>query len=421
MLSTLKQVFNPSNKDIKKKLYFTLLLLLIFKIGTTIRVPGTSDITSDLGLLELLSVIGGGSLEKFSIFSLGVMPYISASIIIQLLQMDIIPYFSELSKQGAAGRMKINRITRYIGIGFAFVQGYFYAHSFIGSGAGPMQYIEVALILTAGTAFLLWLGDQITQKGIGNGISIIIMAGIVSNLPIMFSDAFNGLVDLSSQSTLFIGVISFALFVIVYLAIIVGVIFIQEAERRIPIQYSNRTRGSYNKEQNYMPFKINSAGVIPVIFGSALLMIPALLSTVINNAGFSLFVTKYLSFNSTTGIILYLISIIIFSYFYTFLQIKPDELSTNLQKQGGYIPGIRPGNETAAYIKQVLYRLTFVGSIFLMVIAFLPTIFSTISSLPTSVKIGGTGLLIVVGVALETFEQLESQLISRSYKRGRKL
>jgi preprotein translocase subunit SecY len=418
MFSMLKQITKKNNKDIRDRVLFTLLALFIFSVGTHIRVPGTKDITANLGFLELINAMGGGALKQFSIFATGVIPYITASIIIQLLQMDIVPYLTELSKQGEAGRRKINQLTRYFGIFIAFIQGYIFSFAFIGTGQTALEYMRYATILTAGTAFLLWLGDQITQKGFGNGISLIIMAGIINTLPTMFIDAFRELINPGGHQGLLIGIILFTLFVIIYFVIIIGVIFVQEAARRIPIQYSNRTVGAYGKEQNYMPIRINSAGVIPVIFASTIIALPATVSQLSKNAKVILFIEKYLSYQSTVGFSLYLLFILFFTYFYTFLQLKPDELSKNLHNQGGYIPGIRPGKETSAYIKQVLSRLTLVGGFFLMIIAGLPIIFTSFTNLPTSITIGGTGLLIVVGVALETYKQLESTLVSRTYKRG---
>lgn len=418
MFATLKQIMKPNNRDIRKRLTFTLLALVIFSIGTSIRVPGTEDITANIGFLELINAMGGGALKQFSIFALGVMPYITASIIIQLLEMDIVPYLVELSKQGHVGRRKLNQITRYVGILLAFVQGYIFSFAFIGQNHLAVEYMRVAIILTAGTAFVLWLGDQITQKGIGNGISLIIMAGIIMTLPTMFIEAYNQLVNVGSTQGIFIGIVSFILFVIVYFGIVIGVIFINEADRRIPIQYSNRTTSAYGKEQNYMPMKINSASVIPVIFASTFVSIPATIAQFAKNGNVTLFVQKYLSYNSVTGFALYLLLILFFTYFYTFLQLNPDELSKNLRDQGGYIPGIRPGQETSKYIKQILSRLTILGGIFLVIIAGLPILFGKFTNLPTSVTIGGTGLLIVVGVALETYKQLESSLVSRTYKKG---
>ena len=393
---------------------------MLFILGISTRVPGTKDLTSNLGFLELINTMGGGALKNFSIFALGVMPYITASIIMQLLQMDIIPYFSELSKQGPTGRQKINQITRYMGIAFAFIEGYAFAFAFVGKTGTPMDYMYISTILTAGTAFLLWLGDQITQKGIGNGISLIIMAGIIATLPQMFIDAFNGLISFDGTTQVIaMGIIKFILFVIIYLAIVIGVIFVQESERRIPIQYSNKSTSAYGSAaQSFMPIKINSAGVIPVIFASSLLSIPSIIAQVIKKDAFTLFVQKYLTYTTPIGFAIYVVFIFFFAYFYTFIQLKPEEFAKNLQENGGYIPGIRPGEETKNYISKILSRLTVLGAIFLVVIAGLPILFSKFTSLPTSVSIGGTGLLIVVGVALETYKQLEGSVLTRSYKRG---
>ncbi len=420
MFKNLKLIFSPKNKDIRKRISFTLIGLLIFAFGTTIPVPGTEGAISSLGLWELYNAIGGGALKNFSIFALGVMPYISASIITGILQMDIVPYFTELKESGEQGRQKINQINRYLGIVIAFVQGFAMAFTFI-KGASTIQYFEIAIILTGGTALLLWLGDQITQKGIGNGISLIIMAGIISTVPKMFIDTFSTLVT-SRTGSLFIGIVGFSLFVLLYLLIVVGVVFEECSERRIPIQYSNRTTASYGQKQNYIPFKINSAGVMPVIFASVLLSIPTFIAGILgSDSGFSLFVSKYIDYSTPVGFVLYMILIFVFGYFYTNMQINPKELAKNLNRNGGYIPGIRPGVETENYIKKILNRITFLGSTFIAIIAGLPIVFSSFIStgLPASVRIGGTGVLIVVGVAIETCRQLESSLINRSYKGAR--
>lgn len=393
---------------------------MIFILGISIRVPGTEDVTSNLGFLELLNTMGGGALKNFSIFALGIMPYITASIIMQLLQMDIIPYFSELSKQGATGRQKINQYTRYMGIAFAFIEGYAFAFSFLGSSSDPIKYLYIATVLTAGTSFLLWLGDQITQKGLGNGTSLIIMAGIVATLPQMFIDAFNGLITFDGTSQVItLGIIKFVLFVILYFAIVVGMIFVQESERRIPIQYANKSQGVYgNAAQSFLPIKLNTANVVPVIFASSLISVPGIIAQFVKNETYSLIVQKYLTYTTPVGFMLYVFFIFVFGYFYTFIQVKPEEFSKNLQDNGGYIPGVRPGEETTKYVSRVLSRLTVLGSTFLVVIAGLPILFSQVTSLPTSVSIGGTGILIAVGVALETYKQLEGSILTRSYKRG---
>ncbi len=418
MFKTMKQLFASKNKDLRKRIYFTLGALMIFILGTSIRVPGTKDLTSNLGFLELINTMGGGALKNFSIFALGVMPYITASIIIQLLQLDIIPYFSELAKQGHTGRQKINQITRYMGIAFSFIEGYAFAFAFIGKSGDPMKYLYIATVLTAGTAFLLWLGDQISQKGIGNGISMIIMAGIIATLPQMFITAFQGLVTFGDLQATILGVTKFALFALVYFVIVIGVIFVQESERRIPIQYANKSTSAYGANQSFMPIKINTAGVVPVIFASSLMAVPGIISGFINKEGFTLFVQKYLTYTTPVGFLIYVVLIFFFAYFYTFIQFKPEEFAKNLQQNGGYIPGIKPGEETEKHINKVLSRLTVLGALFLVVIAGLPILFSKFTTLPTSVSIGGTGLLIVVGVALETYKQLEGSLLTRNYKKG---
>lgn len=413
MFKNLKSIFNPKNKDIRSRVIFTLLALTIFAIGNTITVPGTKEITANLGFLEYLNAISGGGLKQFSIFGLGVMPYISASIVVGLLQMDIIPYFSDLKNDGAKGRQKLNQITRYMGIIVAFIQGVAMSIAF-GISKNAWDIMQTALIMTAGTSFLLWLGDRITQKGIGNGISLIIMAGIISTVPRMFIDAYSALV--SGSANLFIGILSYSLFIIAYIAIIVGVIFMEMSERRIPIQYSNQTTSAYGARQTYIPFKLNSAGVMPVILASAVTSIISLVASFVKNDAFTLFVEKYLTFTTPVGFTIYILLIFVFGFFYTIIQTNPEELSKNLNRNGGYIPGIRPGNETTEYIKNVLKRLALVGTTFLAILAGMPIIFANISSLPTSVSIGGTGILIVVGVALETYKQLESSLVNRTYK-----
>lgn len=332
--------------------------------------------------------------------------------------MDIIPYFKELKEEGYTGRQKINRITRYLGIIFAFIQGYILTIVYM-KGMSSLDILKTTVVMTAGTCFLLWLGDQVTTKGIGNGISLLIMAGIIQSMPSMFVTTFQSLVTSGSYSTV-VGSLLFALFVMVYILIILGVVFIQLAERRVPIQYSNRTNSAYGAQTSYLPIKLNPAGVMPVIFAQTLLAIPTTIVALVGNDAAKNFVNNYITYTSPTGFILYVILILFFGYFYTFMEMNPEEMSKNLNKNGGYIPGVRPGADTTDYISKVIGRLTIVGSIFLVIIAGLPIIFSKFSGLPSSVTIGGTGLLIVVGVAIETYKQLESSLVSRSYREGRR-
>ena len=419
MFATLKQITAPTNKDLRKRIYFTLGALLIFIVGTNLRVPGTTDITKNLGFLELINAMGGGALKNFSILALGVSPYITASIIIQLLQMDIIPYFSELSKEGPVGRQKLNKITRYIGIGFAFLQGYAFSYAFLGN-ASSLSYFYVATILTAGTAFSLWLGDQITQKGIGNGVSLMIMAGIIASLPSTFITAFNELIVTSGTTgQIALGIGKFVGFVLAYFIIIIGVIYVQEAERRIPLQYANRTTGSYGSEQSFLPIKLNTASVMPVIFASSLMSIPSTIASFANKEGLTKFVETYLNYTKPVGFVVYIVLIFLFGYFYTFLQLKPDDVADNLQKNGGYIPGIRPGKDTSKYISYVLSRITITGTILLIILAIIPIVLQKLTGMTQASAIGGTGILIVVGVALETYKQLEGSLATRGYKKTR--
>lgn len=417
MFATFKQIFNPKNKDIRKKIYFTLFALFIFKLGTAIVVPGINKAQLGLSTLkyfDLLNVMGGGALEQFSIFALGVSPYITASFIIQLLQMDIIPYLADLGKEGHTGQVKLNKITRYVGILMAFIQGYMFSYAVI-SGGVFMDYLKFALILTAGTALLLWLGDQMTQKGIGNGISMIIMAGILMTLPNMFVSAYR---TFMTGSTV-LGIVKFAVYVILYIFIVLAVVYEQNAERRIPIQYANKS-AAVGGRQSYIPLRLNSAGVIPVIFASALLQVPAFLAQFIKVDSLTKFTEKWLSLTSATGFIAYILLIFAFSYFYTYAQLKPKDMASNLQKNGGYIPGVRPGDATEVYIKKIINRITFVGASALTLIAALPTVFVWVTGLGAQIALGGTGLLIVVGVALETYKQLESLLLSRNYSKGRR-
>ena len=419
MFKTFKAIFKKTNKDLRNRVFYTIGALFIFALGNAITVPGMKAITGDLGFLELLNAMSGGGLKQFSIFALGVMPYITASIVLQVLQMDLmgISYFQDLKEMGEEGRRKINKINRYLGIIFALVEGYIYSIMFIGKTGSPLEYAKISLILTAGTAFLLYLGDQITNKGLGNGISLIIMAGIINTVPKMIIDAFNATV-LSASNT-FVGILIFVIYILIYIAIIIGIIYVDEAERRIPIQYSNRSAGTYqNANTSFLPLRINSASVMPVIFASAILAIPTTLTYFIKNEGFNLFITKYLTTSTSIGFVIYILLIIAFTYGYTFVAaVNPEDISKNLNKQNGYIPGVRPGKETTKYISKVLGRITFMGAIFIAVLAALPIVFSWVSNMPSNVTLGGTSILIVVGVLLETYKQLESSVASRAYRR----
>ena len=414
MFATFKQLFSKKNHDLQRRILFTLAILFIFKLGTSIIVPGVQVNSSGLSFLEIINAMSGGAFKNASIFALSVTPYITAQIIIQLLSMDIVPYLSELSKQGGVGRKKLDQITRVSAIVLAFLQGYIYSFTYINQGTA-MDYMLYSLILTAGTSLLLWLADKITEKGIGNGMSLIIMAGIINVMPGMFNNLWTELIP-----TGFLGIVKFVLFVLVLLLVIIGVIYVETAQRRLPIQYSNKST-SLAQGQNYIPFKLNSAGVIPVIFASAIMTIPQIIASLVKNSNFALFISKYIVYTTWTGLIIYILLILAFTFVYTFMQLKPKELADNLNKNGGYIPGIRPGKETITYLEKVIKRITFAGGIFLSFLAALPIVFGKISSLSTTISISGTGLLIVVGVAIEVYKQLESELLSRTYTYGRKV
>lgn len=415
-------------KDIRSKIFYTLLVLIVFRIGTFIPVPNVDASalqSSDNNLIGLMNIFGGGALSKFSILAMGIMPYITASIIVQLLQMDVVPKFTEWAKQGEVGRRKLAQFTRYFTIILAFIQAFAMSFGFnrmydgnLIKSEGVSTYVVIAIVLTAGTAFLLWLGEQITAKGVGNGISIIIFAGIVAAIP----NAVNQLYATQIQDAgdaLFIRIAIMALLLLVVIAITVGVIYVQEALRKIPIQYAKRVtaRGqSTSGQQTHLPLKLNAAGVIPVIFASAFFLTPQSLAAFFGTNSVTNTITKIFDHSNPIGMTLYVVLIIAFTYFYAFIQVNPENMADNLKKQGAYIPGIRPGQNTQDYLTSTLYRLTFVGSIFLAVVALMPTLFIKFANLPATAQIGGTSLLIVVGVALETMKQLESQLVKRHYK-----
>ena len=418
MFRGFSQIFNKANKDLRKRIYITLFCLGLFALGSSVTIPWATQIYQDLGFLEIFNIMSGGGLRSFSIFALGVSPYITASIITQLLQMDIVPYFKDLKDQGYTGRQKINKINRYMGIIIGFFQAYVLCIAYMGSASVFVQ-LKTALVMTAGTAFCLWMGDQITNKGIGNGQSMLIMAGIIISMPSIFTGAYYGFVTSGTYETA-LGIFFFCLFILVYILIIVGIIWIQLAERRIPIQYANKSTSAYGAQNSFLPIKLNSAGVMPVIFASILTTIPATIVALTKNQNAIDFVNKYILYNTPTGFVLYIILILFFGYFYTFMVMNPDEMSKNLNERGGYIPGIRPGEDTSNYISNSMGKLTLVGSIFLVILAAIPIIFSLIFGLSSQVTIGGTGMLIVVGVAIETSKQMESSLVSRSYTAKRK-
>ncbi|ANB55647.1 preprotein translocase, SecY subunit [Anoxybacillus sp. B7M1] len=414
--------------DIRKKILFTLLMLIVFRIGTFIPVPSVNadvlKMQDQLNVFGVLNTFGGGALKNFSIFAMGVMPYITASIIVQLLQMDVVPKFTEWSKQGEVGRRKLAQFTRYFTIVLGFIEAFGMSYGFnnmtngmLIKNPGVPTYLLIALVLTAGTSFLMWLGEQITAKGVGNGISIIIFAGIVSGIPSTLNQIYAQQFE-NAGDQLFLRIVTVLLIALAVIAIIVGVIYVQQAFRKIPIQYAKRLEGRspVGGHSTHLPLKVNPAGVIPVIFAVSFIVAPPTIASFFGSNDVTLWIKKTFDYTQPVGMIIYVALIIAFTYFYAFVQVNPEQMADNLKKQGGYIPGIRPGRNTQEYVTKVLYRLTFVGSIFLAVIAVLPVFFAKLANLPSSVQIGGTSLLIVIGVALETMKQLESQLVKRHYK-----
>lgn len=415
-------------KDVRNKILFTLLVLIVFRLGAFIPVPGvdaTALQQTDHSLIGFLNVFGGGALANFSILAMGIMPYITASIIMQLLQMDVVPKFTEWSKQGDVGRRKIAQFTRYFTIVLAFIQATAMSFGFNRMYGGMLikdeniaTYAVIAIVLTAGTAFLLWLGEKITERGVGNGISIIIFAGIVAGIPTAVNQYFATQIQ-DAGDALFIKLGITVLLLLVIIAVTVGVIYVQEALRKIPVQYAKRSVGRGQTtagQQTHMPLKLNAAGVIPVIFAAAFFITPQSLATFFGENKVTTTIINVFDYTSPVGMVIYLALIIAFTYFYAFVQVNPENAAENLKKQGAYIPGIRPGQDTQDYLTRTLYRLTFVGAIFLALVAVMPIVFINLANLPQSLQIGGTSLLIVVGVALESMKQLESQLVKRHYK-----
>lgn len=419
--------------DLRKRIIFTLLMLAVYRMGVQVPTPGingealASFFAKNAGtLFGMFNMFSGGALSNFSIFALGIMPYISASIIIQLLTV-VIPQLETLSKEGAAGQRKITQYTRYGTVGLSIIQGTFIAtglQSMVGPGGEPIVLnpgtpfvLMTMLTLTAGTSFIMWLGEQMTERGIGNGISLIIFAGIVSRGPAALVNSFQ--LIKAGEITLF-----FVPLIIAFMVAVVAVIvFFETAQRRIPIQYAKRVVGRkvYGGQSSHLPLKINIAGVIPPIFASSIMMFPATIGGFIQVEWVQK-VSAAMAPGHFYYYLLYIAMIVFFCFFYTAVTFKPDDVADNLKKNGGFVPGIRPGRKTADFIDKVLTRLTVVGAIYLSVVCVLPTILISKFSLPF--YFGGTALLIVVGVAIDTVSQVQSQMVMTNYegfmKSGRK-
>ncbi len=424
------------SKDVRGRIFFTLSILLIYVLGLMIAVPGVvanniNDALEHNDILGIMNMLSGGALDSFSIFALGVSPYITASIIVQLLQMGVLPKLQELAEQGEAGRRKINDITRYLGLLLGAVQAYGMIVTldnrgdFDFSGIFPslpkwVAYVYVIAVMLAGTMFVMWLSDQITQKGIGNGVSMIIFAGIVKEIPASYSQVWSILVQ-GQGAEFFNGLLLFIAYVLYTCFIILFVIFFELSERKIPIQQSKASISQQTK-MNYLPIKVNPGGVIPVIFAQAVLSAPVTILGFIdaNSDAYKnvsdFFTISKLFHGWPVALIIYILLIILFSFMYAHIQIDCEKISENLTKQGSYIPGIRSGTETRQYLSSILNRVTFTGAIALAFVAAMPYILPMIFVKLAGTSFGGTGLIIVVGVALETCSQIDGYVAERNYK-----
>ena len=424
------------------RILFTVLILFIFRIGAQITVPGVNpegleEYLNSGSALSLMNLLGGGTLQTFSIFALGVSPYITAQIIVQLLSTDVLPALSELRRQGQYGRRKMEYATRYLTLMLGAVQAYGIIKTIENTDSvtlnlqgGWLTYLYIIIVMLAGTMLVMWLGDQISVKGIGNGISMIIFAGIVCSLPNQFSHAFTTYISTtqgSPDSLVIAGVFKFILYVVAYIVIIAFVTFIELSQRKIPIQHSGKGGGQTQSmaRASFLPIKINSAGVIPVIFASSLLMAPSVIAAFIDGGSdakwLKIFSTSEMydmgSWSMPWGLLIYIVLTIAFTFFYANLQIDPQQMAENFQKNGSYIPGVKPGIETERYIRRVLNRVTFLGAMALVLIASLPSILtlSGIFGQDTSLVLGGTGMIIVVGVCLELNNQIDGLLAGKSF------
>ena len=427
MFSLLKNAI--TTKDIRQRLLYTLMVLVVFRIGTHITVPGVNASAivtfASTGFFGILNTFSGGALSNFSIFSMGVSPYITASIVVQLLQMDILPTFVEWSKQGEVGRRKLNTATRYLTIVIGFFQAFAisfgfnaYANYGLINNPGISTYLLIALVLTAGTMFVTWLGDMITVNGISNGVSIIIFAGIVARMPHDIYEFYVNQLQVKANEELYRAYGFTAALAVAIILVVMLVVYIEQAQRRLPISYSKRPTGA--NEASWLPLKINSAGVIPVIFASSFIALPQTVLSAVHGqyseASWYQVATNIFDYQKPAGASLYIFLIVVFTYFYAFVQVNPEKVAENLQKQGGYILSVRPGKETEHYISGMLLRLSTVGALYLGGISLLPMIAAALWNLPRGLMLGGTNLLIVVGVALEISRQIEGRAIKRKYK-----
>ena len=416
-------------KQVRSKILFTIFIVFVFRIGTSITVPWVNanslNALSGLSFLNMLSLVSGNAMINFSVFALGVSPYITASIVVQLLQMDLLPKFVEWGKQGEVGRRKLNQATRYIALVLAFVQSVGITAGFNAlSGAKlltvpltPQVFLIIGGILTAGSMIVTWLGEQITDKGYGNGVSMIIFAGIVASIPDMIKGIYVDYFVNVPSSRLTSSLIFVAILIVAVLLIVYFTTYVEQAKYKIPIQYTKVAQGA--PSSSYLPLKINPAGVIPVIFASSITAAPAAILQFVSASGLNWEWVKtaqeLVSTSTPSGVALYALLIILFTFFYTFVQINPEKAAENLQKSGAYIHGVRPGKGTEEYMSKLLRRLATVGSLFLGVISILPIVAKDLFGLSEVVAFGGTSLLIIISTGIEGIKQLEGYLLKRKY------
>ena len=427
MLNFFKNVFKKG--ELRRRIIFTLGMLFVFRLGAAITIPSINAdaITASAansGILGIMNMLGGGMLERFSIFSLGISPYITASIIIELLSMDVIPVLAQWQKEGNTGKKKKDRVTRYVTLVLAAIQGGSLTYAFdnmygILGSSSLWNYAYVVLVMIAGSMLAMWMGDQITQKGVGNGTSLLIFTGIVASLPTNFITTFNNLVSFDKGTqTMILGILWYALFVIVYLAIVIFVVFNEGAVRKIPIMYATNSNPTMRtKDTTHMPIKINSSGVLPVIFAASVLAAPRTVISFMDSNNITRTIDTILNYQEPFGFCLYLLMIVLFAFFYSNLQIDAHKISDDLKKNGGSIPGVRTGLDTERFISTVLNRVTVVGSIFLVIVAAIPIITPVIWSQTSNaaLTLGGTGLIIITGVALETTRQIKTLITRKEY------
>lgn len=432
------------NKDLMNRVLFTLAIFFVFRIGSAITVPGVtvneSIWDSKYDAFSILNMMGGGALQNFSIFALGVSPYITSQIIVQLLSMDVLPALTQMTKEGETGRKKLDMVTRMLAVVLAAIQAYGIivalqnATGITINDKSAWGYTKIIIFMVAGSMMLNWMGDQITDKGIGNGISMMIFVGIISSLPSQIQNAFSNFltdnVNTGDPNLILKGAVQIALYLIAYVAIIIFVTFIEKSVRKLPVSHSNQSQTNNDLETSkasFLPIKVNASSVMPVIFASSIMVAPSIIISLFSNGNppdWAKKIEEVFNYQGMTkmgnvsfpwGTIIYAILIIVFSYFYSQLEINPERIAENFQNSGTYITGIKPGTETERYISKTLARITFIGALALTLVALLPLILTLSGAVPQSLALGGTGLIIVVGVALELNNQMNGILAGNGY------